>query len=56
MSYPSVSHMYFHVGESYATLFKSTWNLFWQFPKHREYKPFDAEKDELVVIESSDEK
>ncbi|KAI8094099.1 hypothetical protein BDF21DRAFT_448373 [Thamnidium elegans] len=29
MSYPSVSHMYFHVDESYATLFKSTWTLFW---------------------------
>ncbi|KAI8054910.1 hypothetical protein BDF21DRAFT_431315 [Thamnidium elegans] len=28
MSYPSVSHMYFHIDESYATLFKSTWNLF----------------------------
>ncbi|KAI8095509.1 hypothetical protein BDF21DRAFT_406062 [Thamnidium elegans] len=55
MSYPSVSHMYFQVDESYATLFKSTWNLFGQFPKHTEGKTFNAEKDELVVIESSDE-
>ncbi|KAI8087180.1 hypothetical protein BDF21DRAFT_413894 [Thamnidium elegans] len=44
-----------HRHGSYATLFKLTWNLFWQFPKHTEDKPFDAEKDELVVIESSDE-
>ncbi|KAI9258630.1 hypothetical protein EDC94DRAFT_585911 [Helicostylum pulchrum] len=55
MSYPSVSHMYFHVDNSYATLFKLTWSLFGKFPKHTEGKPFDAEKDELVVIESSDE-
>ncbi|KAI8050696.1 hypothetical protein BDF21DRAFT_498393, partial [Thamnidium elegans] len=48
ISYPSVSHMYFRVDESYATLLKSTWNLFWQFTKHTEDKPFDAEKDELV--------
>ncbi|KAI8082395.1 hypothetical protein BDF21DRAFT_488050 [Thamnidium elegans] len=55
MSYPSVSHIYFHIDDSYATLFKSTWNLFGQFPKHIEGKPFDAQKNELVVIESSDE-
>ncbi|KAI8088246.1 hypothetical protein BDF21DRAFT_449982 [Thamnidium elegans] len=48
------AHMYFHVDESYATLFKSTWNLFWQFPKHTEDKSFDAKKDELVVTESFD--
>ncbi|KAI8087069.1 hypothetical protein BDF21DRAFT_413660 [Thamnidium elegans] len=55
MEYPTVSNMYFHVDESYIKLFKRTWNIFGQFPKHNEGGTFDAEKHELVEIQSSDE-
>ncbi|KAI8095490.1 hypothetical protein BDF21DRAFT_406023, partial [Thamnidium elegans] len=55
MEYPTANNMYFHVDESYVKLFKRTWNIFGQFPKHNEGGTFDAEKHELIEIQSSDE-
>ncbi|KAI8075747.1 hypothetical protein BDF21DRAFT_423576 [Thamnidium elegans] len=55
MEYATVSNIYFHVDESYIKLFKRKWNIFGQFTKHNEDETFDAEKHELVEIQSSDE-
>ncbi|GAA5800925.1 hypothetical protein HPULCUR_006364 [Helicostylum pulchrum] len=55
MQYPDANNMYFHVHESYVELFKTTWDFFGQFPKHREGESFDAEKHELLTVGSSDE-
>ncbi|KAI9273497.1 hypothetical protein EDC94DRAFT_655399 [Helicostylum pulchrum] len=53
--YPMVEKLYFKIDESYATVFKTTWNFFGQFPKYKENLPFNPETDDLIAITSSDE-
>ncbi|GAA5799521.1 hypothetical protein EDC94DRAFT_330975 [Helicostylum pulchrum] len=53
--YPMVEQLYFKIDESHATLFKTTWNLFGQFPKYKEERlPFNPETDKLITITASD--
>ncbi|KAI9266176.1 hypothetical protein EDC94DRAFT_657723 [Helicostylum pulchrum] len=54
--YLMVEQLYFKIDESYATLFKTTWNLFGQFPKYKEESlPFNPKTDKLITIPASDE-
>ncbi|KAG2191422.1 hypothetical protein INT47_002915 [Mucor saturninus] len=46
--YPPVTHMYFNIDDSYETLFKTTWNLFGQFPK---FRSSDEPKGEPEMIQ-----
>ncbi|KAG2191835.1 hypothetical protein INT47_011583 [Mucor saturninus] len=49
--YPPVTHLYFNIDDSYETLFKTTWNLFGQFPKFRFSDELKGEPEMIQLLD-----